>query len=612
MTVPSYIYVVDTGNDRIIKRTASNQLSYRSQVSYATTILQQIATDVTYFYVVDQGNHRIQKMLLDGTNISYFGSQGTGDGQFDQPRGICTAGTHLYICDTVNHRIKKHLCSDMSYVSQFGTNGSGDNQFSSPRHITTDGVYLYICDTANHRIKKHLCSDLSYVSQIGSSGTGDDQFSSPVGITTDSAFIYIMDTGNHRLKKHQCSDLSYVSKIGGPAPGSGNDGFSSPEGIITDGTYLFIADTGNYRIFKRYCSDLSFISMGGTSGSGDNFFSLPDSLILVQSSVASHEGKFHVALATSLRPYLSNDFGANFFQTSSTAASPSYAWRRVSTSANGKYILLVCGSGNAGAFLSNDYGVTFNSVSAPLLYYNSCAMSDSGQYMIASHDSGTNVSNDYGVTWPSATGANVRANVACSGTGQYMVMGSYDVGFVYMSSNYGASFSRNNSEPSRSWQSFGISYDGSIIMGTSAGIVPRKSIDYGATWNTISGGVPASPAWTWNYEIACSSTGQYQIIANYSTGIYMSSDYGETFVLVGVGAVYSCAISSSGKYCAMGQSGGYNWTSDNYGVAGSWQAHIQVGSTFGGVAIGSFPWDPPVLVSVTPAAERLNLIWTQS
>jgi PKD repeat protein len=98
----------------------------------------------------------------------------------------------------------------LSYVSKIGSSGSGDNQFNNPRGITTDGTYLYVADSSNHRIVKRLCTDLSYVSKIGSSGSGDDQFNNPRGITTDGTYLYVADSYNHRIVKRN-DDLSYYT-----------------------------------------------------------------------------------------------------------------------------------------------------------------------------------------------------------------------------------------------------------------------------------------------------------------------------------------------------------------------------------------------------------------
>ena len=87
------------------------------------------------------------------------------------------------------------------------------------------------------------------------------------------ADLFLTDNANHRIMKRDSSDLSYVAKIG--SSGSGNDQFSLPTGITTDGVSVWVCDTGNNRIVRRLASDLSYNSQYGTAGSGQDNLSSP-------------------------------------------------------------------------------------------------------------------------------------------------------------------------------------------------------------------------------------------------------------------------------------------------------------------------------------------------
>ena len=274
-----YLYIADAGNNRIVKRLASD-LSFMSKIGSGGLGDDQfqnpygIVFDETYIYIADLANNRIVKRLAsDLSYVSKIGTNGAGDDQFSSPWAIASDEVHLYIADTGNHRIVKRLASNLSYVSKIGALGVGNDQFNNLSGIATDGTYLYIADTGNHRIVKRLASDLSYVSKIGAQGLLDDQFESPRGIATDGTYLYIADTGNHRIVKRLASNLSYVSKIG--ALGVGNDQFDLPRGIANDRTYLYIGDSNNNRIVKRLASDLSYVSKIGTNGAGDDQFYNP-------------------------------------------------------------------------------------------------------------------------------------------------------------------------------------------------------------------------------------------------------------------------------------------------------------------------------------------------
>lgn len=215
--------------------------------------------------------------LLSTTNmgfVSKIGTDGSGNGNFHAPTGICSDGTHLYIADTLNNRIVKRLASDLSFVAAIGTYGTGNDQFNSPYDIATDGTNLFVADYGNGRIVKRLCSNLSYISKIGTIGSGNDQFNCPAGVTYYSGNIYISDSANYRIVKRTSADaMVYVSKIG--TNGTGDDQFGGPRGLTNDGTHLYIADSNNNRIVKRLMSDLSYVAKAGTAGTGDDNFNIP-------------------------------------------------------------------------------------------------------------------------------------------------------------------------------------------------------------------------------------------------------------------------------------------------------------------------------------------------
>jgi hypothetical protein len=79
-----------------------------------------------------------------------FGSQGSGEGQFNQPRGICcnTAGD-VYVADTDNNRVVRLLYTNekLKWVSVL------EAGLSAPRGVDIDSRgRVYVADTGNDRI----------------------------------------------------------------------------------------------------------------------------------------------------------------------------------------------------------------------------------------------------------------------------------------------------------------------------------------------------------------------------------------------------------------------------------------------------------------------------
>jgi DNA-binding beta-propeller fold protein YncE len=61
-----------------------------------------------YVYVVDSGNNRIQKFTPDGNFITTWGAVGKEDGQFQEPDGIAIDSSgDVYVSDRFNGRIQK-------------------------------------------------------------------------------------------------------------------------------------------------------------------------------------------------------------------------------------------------------------------------------------------------------------------------------------------------------------------------------------------------------------------------------------------------------------------------------------------------------------------------
>jgi len=85
-------------------------------------------------FVIDTFNDRVQIFDLNGNFDLKFGSNGTGDGQFNFPIGIFVNETNIFVADVNNNRVQIFDLSG-NFVSKFGSNGTGDGQFNSPYGI---------------------------------------------------------------------------------------------------------------------------------------------------------------------------------------------------------------------------------------------------------------------------------------------------------------------------------------------------------------------------------------------------------------------------------------------------------------------------------------------
>lgn len=242
-----------------------------------------------------------------------WGSQGTGNGEFNDPYNVAVCHSLIYVIDGLNKRVKR-FGSDGNYLSHWD-----DDSLNGPQGIETDSMWnIYVADGNNSRIMKYdsyagvfisswnvagrpvdIAIDASdslyvitylgsevkkydssgnYVQGWGSSGTANGQFIYPMSIATDKAgYVYVTDTYNHRIQKFT-SDGNFVSKWGGY--GTGDVEFNNPMGIAADSSgYVYVVDSHNHRI-QKFDSEGNFITKWGSNGTGDGQFTYPQGIAL--------------------------------------------------------------------------------------------------------------------------------------------------------------------------------------------------------------------------------------------------------------------------------------------------------------------------------------------
>ena len=233
---------------------------------------------------------------------------------------------------------------------------------------------------------------------------------------------------------------------------------------------------------------------------------------------------------------------------------------------SGQYQMVATGSAgqNIGflqgkLYRSIDYGATWQASSTNTLYYwQRIAMSDTGEYMIASSLNGPLfLSSNYGASYTDIT-SSVRGlsteyfeGTGMSGNGQYIIVCYEEVGGITfttkVSNNYGApgswSVVPGLSVSDYSIQGVAISNDGQYMYLSytyAFGGYVKKSSDYGATWQTISVGTQ------YVTDISCSSDGSTVVVTGTTSGYgggYLSRGY--MFKSTNYGASYTAITNGS-------------------------------------------------------------------
>ena len=111
-------------------------------------------------YVADTFNNRVQVFDTNANYLDKWGSVGTGNGQFNTPYGITVdAAGNVYVADSnffapdTNDRIQKFDAGG-GYLGQWGSEGTGDGQFDMPTGVAVSGAGVYVTEYEGHRIQR--------------------------------------------------------------------------------------------------------------------------------------------------------------------------------------------------------------------------------------------------------------------------------------------------------------------------------------------------------------------------------------------------------------------------------------------------------------------------
>jgi photosystem II stability/assembly factor-like uncharacterized protein len=232
--------------------------------------------------------------------------------------------------------------------------------------------------------------------------------------------------------------------------------------------------------------------------------------------------------------YASTNGGSTWAQT----GAPSNYWASIASSADGTKLVAVVGtsSRSGGIFTSTDGGLNWTSNNVTAKPWRSVASSADGSKLVGVTFSGQlYATTDSGTTWISNAAPNGAWAIACSADGTKLaaVPGNFG-GYICTSTNSGASWTTNNSSPSRMWSSVASSSDGNVLAAVDGTGSPFGHIfistNSGVTW--FSNNVPLL---SWQ-NIAVSADGTKLIAAGwFSSGIptgpiYTSTDSGVTWV----------------------------------------------------------------------------------
>jgi uncharacterized protein (TIGR03663 family) len=242
-----------------------------------------VADDGTV-YVADSGNHCVQKFSADGAFVKRWGEHGNAASQFEQPWGVAVGPDgSVYVADTWNHRVQK-FDSEGNFLLMWGRFGQTDtaigleSQFWGPRGIAVDAAgQVYVTDTGNKRIQV-FDAEGKFITQFGGVGVLEGQMDEPVGVALDGeGRIYVADTWNQRVQVFD-QNFRFLDQWG--IQGWIGQGFNNKPYLAVDGEgRVYVTDPEGYRVLV-FTTDGDFLATLGEYGFDDRSFSLPTGIAI--------------------------------------------------------------------------------------------------------------------------------------------------------------------------------------------------------------------------------------------------------------------------------------------------------------------------------------------
>jgi len=265
------LIVADSNNNRLQVFGAADGVNLTYQTNYGTAgsgagnysypMDVKCHPTTSHVFAADNGNHRIHVLTLTVDTLSsvgYYGTQGTGAGQFKNPLGVAVSsdGTRLAVADFGNYRIQIFgigVDGTLTHQVSFGgVNGYANGEFYGPRCVAfnPDGSRLAVAEDARVRWLRVDGNTVTNITDFSFIGGG---YGRGVEISKDGSLMIVADNANHRIMLAHISDdkLTRIAAVGYRYLATATYGeLFSPYGVAlhTDGVHVAICDSGNNRI----------------------------------------------------------------------------------------------------------------------------------------------------------------------------------------------------------------------------------------------------------------------------------------------------------------------------------------------------------------------------
>jgi len=250
------IYVIEGGS---VRRVITGSDKYRLKSPSGIAIDRD-----GYIWVSDTGNDRIVKFSQDGKPVAEYGGSGSREGRFSSPRGIYISPKGIvYVADSGNGRVQI-LSTDGVFMGQI----KKANLVNLKRPVDVQADIqgnIYVADADLHTVFK-INPQERLILSIGKRGEGRGEFNTPVSLFVTPEEIYVLDSGNYRIQVFD-HDGRYLREFG--SRGDDRGGFIGSSGLsIKEQTILAVADNKRtlqiFRILHTPARVLNVKSLPGT------------------------------------------------------------------------------------------------------------------------------------------------------------------------------------------------------------------------------------------------------------------------------------------------------------------------------------------------------------
>jgi len=214
--------------------------------------------DAQFIYVADTGNDRIQVLDANGAYVRGWPTA-------DQPADIAI-GTNGYIyVACLCNKVQVYTSSGV-LVNQWGASGSGASQFNAPHGIATSkNGLIFVSEVNNNRVQVFDLSG-NFVRMWGEWGTAPGQLRHPDGITVSpESLVYVADREDapeyiNVFTEDGTFVRRWVADAGGSTSGIYNtDLEAAPDGVI----HVLVMFGGNiHSVYNPYGILLSSVNHG--------------------------------------------------------------------------------------------------------------------------------------------------------------------------------------------------------------------------------------------------------------------------------------------------------------------------------------------------------------